>query len=149
MTIAETNEINVKVESAIRDILLPHLPTTEVRDNVFLSDYDSEKSPPPFIVIHSEPWEEQITPGSGIYKIPVDITFKSGAVDTPSVDRREVIAGINNCVYGGMAAALSNVTAFHCHGVIPAGGGLELDPENFIYIFTIRLEVICMPRDNA
>lgn len=148
MTTEQTNEVNIKCETAIETVLAPYLVDTIGEGTLYTSDRDVAKDPLPYIVINTADAQEEIGPFSGIYKVPTTISFFSGAIDTSTDDRKEVIASINNCMYTNFATALSAITGFHCHGVVPTGGGLTLDQENFVYVFVLSMDIICMPRDN-
>jgi hypothetical protein len=139
--------INV-AEAAIVAAIQSNIYPYEVE--ILASDEDSVKNPMPYIVIHASSAEEQIAPGSGIFKLRVDLLFRSH-VKTEDINfRTAVCSGINNFLYSAPAFTLSEVNGFYCYGFVPvATGQMTVNPELKTYEYRIGMDVVCMPRNNS
>jgi hypothetical protein len=104
----------------------------------------------PYIVVHAATGEEQIAPGSGIFKLKVDLLFRSH-VKTEDINlRTAVCSGINNFLYSAPAFTLSEVNGFHCYGFVPgATGEMTVNHDMKAYEYRIGMDVTCMPRNNS
>lgn len=149
------NLVVTKCEQAIKDQL-----ALQVDDSVpiYISDTDGIKEAMPYIIVHGNSYEEQIGPGSGIYRIRIDCVFRShvktesrwtALTENPTDNRDAIIAQINNFLYSSPATALSAATGFHCYGFVPVSGDMRVQPDYKAYEYHTQFDVFCMPRDNA
>jgi len=116
--------------------------------DVYLADNDENKRQMPYIVIQCVSSEEQITPGSGIFKVAGNILFRSHTKETSPEERQAVLDAINNFAYDSTSAKLSALEGFHCHGWYPTTGDLIADPETHSYTYDMKYWVYCMAIDN-
>lgn len=115
---------------------------------VLLSDEGANKPQMPYVVLQCISSEEQITPGSGIFKVGGNIVFKSHVKATDDELRQTVLDSINNFAYDSTAAKLSEVENFHCHGWHPTTGEMTVDPEQKAYVYEMKYWVYCMAMDD-
>jgi len=118
---------------------------------IYVSDVDGVKDPMPYIVIHGNSYEEQIGPGSGIFKIRMDCVFRShvkGLGSAPDEARDAAVTWINNFLYSDPKSALSASTGFHCYGFVPVSGEMRVQGDYKAYEYHTQFDVFCMPRDN-
>jgi len=116
---------------------------------VLLSDEEDNKPQMPYCVIQCADSEEQITPGSGIFRVAGEIHFRSHIKASESEWRQMVLDAINNFAYDSVQTRLSNLSGFHCHGWQPTTGVLTVENESKSYRYTLRYFVFCMARDNT
>ena len=116
--------------------------------DIYLADNDENKSQMPYIVIQCVSSEEQITPGSGIFKVSGQIIFRSHTKETSPETRQTILDAINNFAYDSTAAKLSGIEGFHCHGWYPITGDLTVDSETRSYTYDMKYWVYCMAIDN-
>lgn len=116
---------------------------------VLLSDAVENKPPMPYVVIKCTDSEEQITPGSGIFKVSGDLLYRSHSRETDAEQRQTVLDAINQFAYDSTAAKLSALPDFHCHGWHPTTGQLTVENETKSYAYNMRYWVYCMARDNS
>jgi len=140
------NLVISKCEQAVKNQLVlqvdPSVP-------IYISDTDGIKEAMPYIIVHGNSYEEQIGPGSGIFKIRVDCVFRSHVKVITSDNRDSIIAQINNFLYSSPAAAISAETGFHCYGFVPISGDMRVQQDYKAYEYHIQFDVFCMPRDNV
>ncbi len=134
-------------ELAIKTALAEQLINTGVK--VYVADRDEIKDVMPFCVVHGVTADEQIGPGSGIFKVTVDIEILSHVKEQSPTDRDTIYALVESFAYNNPAALLSTMPGFHCHGFIPASGAMKVDPERKAYIYTATWDVFCMPRSQG
>lgn len=138
-------------DKAIKEVLSDYLAdiTEEVGAiDVYLSDNDENKNQMPYIIIQCVSCEEQITPGSGIFKVAGQIIFRSHTKETSPDERQIVLDAINNFAYDSTAAKLSDIDGFHCHGWHPTTGDLTVDRDSHSYTYDMKYWVYCMAIDN-
>ena len=139
-------------ELAIRELLQADLD--DMTDfpgtiQVLLSDEAETKPQMPYIVIQCTESEEEITPGSGIFKVSGELLFKSHTKETTPEDRQVILDTINNFAYDSTAAKLSGIDNFHCYGWQPTSGTMTTDNETKAVLYSMKYWVHCMARDNA
>ena len=105
---------------------------------VILSDESERKVQMPYIVIQCVSEEEQITPGSGIFKVEGTLVYKSHSKSTSPEERQVILDSINNFAYDSTAAKLSDVDNFHCHGWHPTTGVLTVDDATKASIYEMK-----------
>lgn len=115
---------------------------------VLLADEQETKPPLPHIVIDATECEEEITPGSGIFRVSGNIVFSSHTKATDPAERERVLDAINNFAYDTTATKLSQIDGFHCHGWEPLGGNQTADNERKAVVYTMKYRVHCMQMDN-
>lgn len=115
---------------------------------VLLSDADITKTSMPFVVIQCTSAEEQITPGSGIFKVSGTLFFRSHTKESSPGFRQTVLDAINNFAYDSTAAKLSETPGFHCHGWQPTTGTISTDNERKSTDYTMDYWVYCMALDQ-
>ena len=115
---------------------------------VILSDESERKVQMPYIVIQCVSEEEQITPGSGIFKVEGTLVYKSHSKSTSPEERQVILDSINNFAYDSTAAKLSDVDNFHCHGWHPTTGVLTVDDATKASIYEMKYWVYCMAMNN-
>lgn len=115
---------------------------------VLLSDEQERKPQMPYIVIQCVSEEEQITPGSGIFKVDGTLVFKSHTRETDEEKRQLILDSINNFAYDSTAAKLSGVDNFHCHGWHPTTGEMIVDNDSKASIYQMKYWVYCMAMNN-
>ena len=143
-----TNNVISLAEQAISTLIITNLKATVAKDQVYISDNDEIKQPMPYVIVHAESAEEQVTPGCGLYLVSIKVIFRSHVKETSTDQRTDVINALNNMAYTTPAASLSAVTGFHCHGFVPASGSMVVDGESKSYVYNINYSLYCMPRDN-
>ena len=116
---------------------------------VLLSDEEENKPQMPYIVVACTEEEEQITPGSGIFKVSGEIHFRSHTKASESEWRQTVLNAINNFAYDGTAARLSEIPNFHCHGWMPTTGQLTVENDTKSYRYVLKYSVFCMARNDT
>lgn len=121
--------------------IVPNLP-------IYPSDEAAQKAVQPYLIIHCEEASETIGPGSGIYEIPVTVTFRSHVKPTSTDERDAVIAAINNFVYSKPAEVLSQTEGFHCYGFKPIKVRMGVNTELKSYEYVNEFGLVCMPTDN-
>lgn len=122
--------------------IVPNLP-------IYESDESAVKADQPYLIIHCEEVEETIGPGTGIYDIPVTVTFRSHVKPTSTDERDAVIAAINNFVYSDPKTVLSQTPGFHCYGFMPIRVHMGVNPELKSYEYVNDFKLVAMPRDNV
>lgn len=138
-------------DEAIREVLSDYLEAIEDSVgnlDVYLADSDETKRQMPYIVVQCVSAEEDITPGSGIFKVAGEILFRSHSKETSPEARQTVLDAINNFAYDSTAAKLSGLDNFHCHGWHPTTGDLTSDPESKSYTYDMKYWIYCMAMDN-
>tara|TARA_R110000868_G_scaffold59271_2_gene181958 strand:- start:766 stop:1203 length:438 start_codon:yes stop_codon:yes gene_type:complete len=115
---------------------------------VLLSDESERKNQMPYIVIQCISEEEQISPGSGIFKVEGTLVYKSHSKATSPEERQVILDSINNFAYDTTAAKLSGVDNFHCHGWYPTTGTLTTDDTTKASIYEMKYWVYCMAMNN-
>jgi hypothetical protein len=138
-------------DEALQEVLQSYLDVIadDVGDiPVLLADESETKPPMPYVLIRCVSQEEQITPGSGIFKVGGEIQYRSHTKETSPEDRQIVLDAINNFAYDATAAKLSGVENFHCHGWHPTTGEILSDPETKSYTYDMKYWVYCMAIDN-
>jgi hypothetical protein len=143
-----TNNVISLAEQAISSLLITNLKSTVAKDQVYISDNDEIKQPMPYVIVHAESAEEQVTPGCGLYLVQIKAMFRSHVKETSTDQRTDVVNALNNMAYTTPASTLSAVTGFHCHGFVPASGSMTVDGETKSYVYEIKYSLYCMPRDN-
>lgn len=143
-----TNNVISLAEQAISTLLITNLKGTVAEDQVYISDNDEIKQPMPYVIVHAESAEEQVTPGCGLYLVSMSVIFRSHVKETSTDQRTDVVNSLNNMAYTSPASALSAITGFHCHGFVPASGSMAVDQESKSYVYNINYSLYCMPRDN-
>jgi hypothetical protein len=138
-------------DEAIKTVLADYLAiiADDVGEiDVYLADNDENKRQMPYIVIQCVSAEEQITPGSGIFKVAGELLFRSHTKETAPETRQVILDTINNFAYDSTAAKLSGIEGFHCHGWHPTTGNLTVDSETHSYAYDMKYWVYCMAIDN-
>jgi len=138
-------------DEAIQSVLSNHLETIEDtvgKLDVYLADSDETKRQMPYIVVQCVSSEEEISPGSGIFKVAGEILFRSHTKETTPEVRQTVLDAINNFAYDSTAAKLSGIDGFHCHGWHPTSAELTADAESKSYTYDMKYWVYCMAIDN-
>jgi len=143
-----TNNVISLAEQAISSLLITNLKSTVAKDQVYISDNDEIKQPMPYVIVHAESAEEQVTPGCGLYLVQIKVMFRSHVKETSTDQRTDVVNALNNMAYTSPASALSATSGFHCHGFVPASGSMIVDGETKSYVYEINYSLYCMPRDN-
>ena len=115
---------------------------------VLTSDESENKPQMPWVIIQCISAEEQITPGSGIFKVGGTLVFKSHTKPTFTAKRQLVLDSINNFAYDATAAKLSGVDNFHCHGWHPTTGDMATDNDAKAYVYTMNYWVYCMAMND-
>ena len=115
---------------------------------VLLSDEQERKPQMQYVGIQCVSAEEQIAPGSGIFKVEGTLVYKSHTRETKPEQRQLVLDSINNFAYDSTAAKLSGVDNFHCHGWHPTTGEMMTDNETKATIYQMKYWVHCMAMDN-
>jgi hypothetical protein len=115
---------------------------------VYLSDADITKAPMPYVVIQCNSSEEQITPGSGIFKVSGTLAFRSHTKENTPGFRQKVLDAINNFAYDSTAAKLSQTAGFHCHGWQPTTGVISTDNDRKSTNYDMTYWVYCMSLDQ-
>ena len=115
---------------------------------VLLSDADITKASMPYVVIQCQSAEEQITPGSGIFKVAGTLAFRSHTKENTPGFRQAVLNAINNFAYDSTAAKLSETPGFHCHGWQPTTGVITADNERKSTDYDMSYWVYCMALDQ-
>lgn len=127
-----------KIQTAVYDWAIP----------VYLTDEDALKGPMPYIVIHADNYEEQIGPGSGIFKVRVTTKLRSHTKVDDENKRVSVIMTLNNFAYSNAAIELSGEN-LHVYGFIPgASGEVQVNPDLKCYEYLTVWDLFCMPRPN-
>lgn len=116
---------------------------------VYLTDSDITKKPMPYIIIECESSEEQITPGSGIFKVSGNLEFRSHSKETTPAVRNKILNAINNFAYDSTAEKISTLKGFHCHGWQPTTGNMTTDNDRKAMIYKMSYWVYCMELDEA
>lgn len=138
-------------DEAIKTVLSGYLE--EIEDSVgeidvYLADSDETKRQMPCIVVQCVSAEEEITPGSGIFKVAGEILFRSHAKATSPEARQTVLDAINNFAYDSTSAKLSGLEGFHCHGWHPTSAELTSDAESKSYTYDMKYWIYCMAMDD-
>lgn len=115
---------------------------------IYNSDESANKAVQPYLIIHCEEAEETIGPGTGIYRVPVEVTLRSHVKPESTDFRDSIIAAINNFVYSDPKDVLSKTEGFHCYGFMPITVKMGVNSDLKSYEYVNRFELICMPRDN-
>jgi hypothetical protein len=103
----------------------------------------------PYIIIGCETFEEQITPGSGIFKVTGTLEFRSHTKETTPAIRDKILNAINNFAYDSTAEKISTLKGFHCHGWQPTTGTMTTDNDRKAMIYTLSYWIYCMELDEA
>lgn len=138
-------------ELAIQPLLqaaIDDVTETEGTVPVIILDPGETKPPMPYIVVECSNAEEEITPGSGIFKVDCSICFYSHTKQTSPEERQAILDGINNFAYDQTATKLSLTPKFHCHGWRPTTAGVETDNDRKSINHILKYEVHCMQMDQ-
>lgn len=144
-----SNVVVALAEESIIGLLQAALVGTVCDERVYLSDDDEQKVPGPNVVVYTGSAEEQISPGSGIYKLGIRVEFQSHVKDTTPDERELVMTAINNFGYTDPATNMSLTAGFHCYGFIPSAGVISIESETKSYVYTVDYTALCMARDNS
>ncbi len=137
------NVAEAAIVSAIQNSIAPY----EVP--VIASDENEIKPPMPYITVHVGSYQEEIGPGSGIFRLEVNIVYRSHVKPDDAELRTAICTGINDFLYGAPAVTLSLFDGLHVYGFIPvASGSMAINPELKAYEYQVRADVVCMPRNN-
>jgi len=114
----------------------------------YVSDTATVRVPMPYILIRAEQAEEQIVPGSGIFKCPVTIQLyshvKNDTNGLTQAQRDTVTQAIQGFAYTSAESklALSNLTVYR---VIPVEEQMTADTELKAFIYSTTWEIYCTP----
>lgn len=136
-------------ERALREALQNQIYQIAPNLPIYRSDESAQKEVQPYLIIHCEEAEEELGPGTGIYKIPITVTLRSHTKPTSPDERDAIIAAINNFVYSNPAQILSQTDGFHCYGFMPISVKMDVNTEQKSYEYINRFELHCMPRNNT
>lgn len=115
---------------------------------IYISDEDSVKEPMPYILVKCSESEEQIAPGSGIFRVYGEIRFRSHTKETSPSDRQAVLDAINEFAYDETAIKLSEAGNYHCYGWHPMRGEMIPEPETKSVVYVMSYSIYCMQRNN-
>jgi hypothetical protein len=138
-------------ETVIRDRISEYLQDALVGlggIDVYISDLQENKNPMPYVLVKCSESEEQITPGSGIFRVYGEIAFRSHVKETSPEFRQITLDAINNFSYDNTAIKLSEADNFHCHGWHPMSGDMIPEPETKSYLYLMKYSIYCMARNN-
>lgn len=135
-------------ERALREALQNQIYQNVPNIPIYRSDEAEQKQEQPYLIIHCEEAEEELGPGTGIYRISITVTFRSHVKPTSPDERDAVITAINNFVYSNPAEILSQVDGFHCYGFMPIRVHMGVNTELKSYEYINEFELHCMPRNN-
>jgi hypothetical protein len=132
-------------EKAIRAAITNSLYPVEAP--VFISDENGVKPEMPYIVVHVEEAVEQEGPGTGIFKMPVEIIFRDH-VKAQSPDFRDaVLVAIENVQFGSPLKALTQaIDGFYCYGFGMTQASMQVNTELKAYESIRRWEITAIPR---
>lgn len=131
--------IQGKIEDALYNFGMP----------VYISDGENLKAEMPYVVVHADNYEEQIGPGTGIFKVQVTLKYRCHSKEESENFNASVIIQINNFAYSNAAIELNGLN-LHVYGFIPgASGQMQANPEAKCYEYLTTWELICMPRPNS
>lgn len=144
----DSNSIRHKTEAAFVKYLGEYLKRTEGAV-IVASDRADDLPDKPYVLVVANRFEELYGPGTGIFKVGVEVHFSSHVKETSSAQRDQVITAINNFTYNSPASTISAQSGFYCHGIVPTAGEMQVDGEEKSYDYIVQYDVFCMPRDNA
>jgi len=157
-------------EQAVSASLTRILP---VGFKIYVTDEpDNKKHVAPCLIIHAGEFEEVITPGSGIFKGPVNANLRWHPNDEDRESRVLMTTLIDRWANGSeareaaieegktetealdigqkaAAADLSTFKGFHCHGFMPVAGALTIDTDRKTIDYNTNWMLWCMPRAEA
>lgn len=136
-------------ETALNKCLQDQIYQIQPNIPIYDSDESAVKDVMPYLIIHCDQAEETIGPGTGIYKVPVEVTMRSHVKPDSPDFRDSIVAAINNFVYSSPAAALSEIEGFHCYGFMPIAVSMGVNTDIKAYEYINRFELVCMPRNNG
>jgi len=143
-----SNSIRHKAESAVAQYLSVDLIGT-AGATVVTSDRAEDLPDKPYVLVTAMRYEEQFGPGTGIFKVDLEIKFSSHVRETSAEQREEVVTAINNFTYSSPASTISQADGFYCHGIVPTSGEMQIDTDEKSYDYVVNYEMHCMPRDNT
>ncbi len=135
--------------TACESALLQTLQTVITGTTLLVSDESEIKPSMPYVILRAKQFEEQISPGSGIFKVSAGAIYRSHVKDTTPEEREAMLVLLNNFAYNDPAGALSQVTGFHCYGFVNKEGAMEVEDETKSYAYNIDWDIYCMPRNNV
>ena len=135
--------IKQRLQEALNDLLGEGLMS------VYISDEQENKEPMPYVLVKCESADEQITPGSGIFRVYGEIRFRSHTKETSPEDRQITLDAINNFAYDDTAIKLSEADNFHCHGWHPISGEMIPETESKSYLYLMKYSIYCMAMNNT
>lgn len=127
-------------------------PALIPQSSILFSDESEVKPSAPYIVVHCDPAEEQISPGCGIFKVHCKISYYSHVKPDSGNTRDTVKSQIYDFLWGNPRNYLNTVfpaIPFYCHGVQPIGNNTEVDEEKKTYVELVEFDIYCMPRTNG
>lgn len=116
--------------------------------DIYISDLQENKNPMPYVLVKCSESEEQITPGSGIFRVYGEIAFRSHVKETSPEVRQITLDAINNFAYDDTAVKLSEADNFHCYGWHPMSGEMIPEPETKSYLYLMKYSIYCMAMNN-
>jgi hypothetical protein len=116
---------------------------------VYISDEQENKEPMPYILVKCSESDEQITPGSGIFRVYGEIRFRSHVKETSPEQRQITLDAINNFAYDDTAVKLSEADNFHCYGWHPMSGEMTPETETKSYLYLMKYSIYCMAMNNT
>lgn len=129
------------IQAAIENSLYP------AQVAVYISDVNEVKEPMPYIVIHVEEAVEQEGPGTGIFKMPVEIMFRDHVKPQDPGFRDAVLVAIENVQFGTPLKALTQaIEGFYCYGFGMTEASMRVNPELKAYESMRRWEITAIPK---
>lgn len=162
--------INNVAEQAVFKILSVIMPQGL---KIYVTDEpENKKFVAPCLLIHAGEFEEIITPGSGIYKGPINCILRWHPHDEDREGRVQATTILDRWAHGSdaraaalaegkteteameigqraAAAELSTFPGFHCHGFMPTTGVLGVDTEKKTIDYNTNWMLWCMPLTEA
>jgi len=139
-----------KAEQALQAALTQQIGQIAPTMPVYYSDEQTIKAALPYVVIHVENATETIGPGTGIYEIPVIVTFRDHVKADSQSFRDSIIAQIHNFVYSAPTSTLnaysSSLGGFTVYGFKTIEVEIEANPDLKAYELRYKFVLVCMPR---
>lgn len=114
---------------------------------VYISDVNEVKQEMPYVVIHVDDAVEQEGPGTGIFKMPVEIVFRDHVKPQTPDFRDKVLVAIENVQFGSPLKTLTQaISGFYCYGFGMTEASMRVNPELKAYESIRKWEITAIPR---
>jgi hypothetical protein len=145
-------------EAAMAAALTTALAGLSVPPTIYVSDAATNpiKVDMPYVVIHADNYAEEVYPGCGLFKVTMQVMYRSHVQEDTEAARDAVVSLINQCFHEKnqatpasprlqIAVAMSTYASFYVHGFVPTSGSMRVNVDYKAYEYVAGCELYCKP----